>query len=39
LQILELPKYLSVNIHGSLLPLYRGASPIQAAIKNGDSKT
>lgn len=39
LQILELPKYLSVNIHGSLLPLYRWASPIQAAIKNGDLKT
>ena len=38
-RILQLPKYLSVNIHWSLLPLYRGASPIQEAIKNGDTQT
>ena len=37
--ILELPKHGAINIHGSLLPKYRGASPIQAALLNGDSKT
>ncbi len=37
--ILDIPKNMSINIHGSILPLYRWASPIQAAIKNGDSKT
>ncbi|NBV42677.1 methionyl-tRNA formyltransferase, partial [bacterium] len=31
--------YYCVNIHGSLLPKYRGASPIQAAILNGDTET
>lgn len=29
----------AVNVHGSLLPKYRGASPIQAAIREGDSQT
>ncbi|ATZ18093.1 methionyl-tRNA formyltransferase [Mesoplasma melaleucae] len=38
-KILELPKIDSINIHGSLLPKYRGGAPIQYAIKNGDSKT
>jgi len=38
-EILDLPKYGSVNIHPSLLPNYRGPSPIQFAILNGDSKT
>jgi len=38
-EILDVPKFGSVNIHGSLLPKYRGASPIQAAILNGDNET
>ncbi len=37
--ILEIPKHGSVNIHGSVLPKYRGASPIQAALINGDEET
>jgi methionyl-tRNA formyltransferase len=32
LEILSLPRILPINIHGSLLPKYRGASPIQAAL-------
>ena len=32
------PKYGCINIHGSLLPKYRGASPIQWAVLNGDSE-
>jgi methionyl-tRNA formyltransferase len=39
LTILNTPKLGSVNIHGSLLPKYRGASPIQAAILNGETET
>jgi len=35
-EILEIPKYGALNIHPSLLPKYRGASPIHAAILNGD---
>ncbi|WP_411710708.1 methionyl-tRNA formyltransferase [Mesoplasma florum] len=38
-KILDLPKIDSINVHGSLLPKYRGGAPIQYAIKNGDSKT
>lgn len=38
-EILGIPKYGFVNIHPSLLPKYRGPSPIQAAILNGDKKT
>ncbi len=38
-EILNLPKISCVNVHSSLLPLYRGASPIVAAIANGDDKT
>lgn len=34
--ILKIPKLGAINIHGSLLPKYRGASPIQEAILNGD---
>ena len=34
--MLELPKYGAVNVHGSLLPKYRGAAPIQWAVLNGD---
>jgi len=36
---LKLPKFGIVNIHASLLPKYRGASPIQAAILSGDTLT
>ncbi len=32
-------KYICVNVHASLLPKYRGASPIQAALLNGDSES
>lgn len=38
-EILELPKYGCVNVHGSLLPKYRGAAPIQWAVLNGDEVT
>ena len=37
--ILDLPKYGCINVHGSLLPKYRGASPIQWAVINGDKET
>lgn len=37
--ILALPKYGAVNVHGSLLPKYRGAAPIQWAVLNGDKVT
>ncbi|MDR1299645.1 MAG: methionyl-tRNA formyltransferase [Oscillospiraceae bacterium] len=37
--ILELPERGCVNIHGSLLPKYRGAAPVQWAIMNGESVT
>jgi len=37
--ILEIPKYGSLNIHPSLLPKYRGPSPIQTTILNGDNET
>lgn len=37
--ILALPKYGAVNVHGSLLPRYRGAAPIQWAVLNGDRIT
>ena len=38
-EILDMPKYGSVNIHASLLPKYRGASPIQSVIIDGEEKT
>ena len=38
-KILDIPRCESINIHPSLLPLWRGASPIQSAILNGDTKT
>ena len=34
--LLDIPKLGSINVHGSLLPKYRGASPIQQALINGD---
>ncbi len=37
--LLDLPKNGALNLHGSLLPKYRGASPIQAAIAAGDTET
>lgn len=37
--ILAVPKYGAVNVHGSLLPRYRGAAPIQWAVLNGDKTT
>ena len=37
--ILALPRYGAVNVHGSLLPKYRGAAPIQWAVLNGDKTT
>lgn len=37
--ILNLPKFKSINIHGSILPKYRGASPIQFSLMNGDKET
>lgn len=37
--ILEIPKYGCINIHGSLLPKYRGAAPIQWAVLDGEKET
>ncbi len=38
-EVLEIPKYGCINVHGSLLPKYRGAAPIQWSILNGDKTT
>ena len=38
-EILNAPKFSSLNVHPSLLPKYRGASPIQSAILNGEAET
>lgn len=38
-EILDIPRLGCINVHGSLLPEYRGAAPIQWAILNGDKKT
>lgn len=38
-EILEIPSLGCVNVHGSLLPKYRGAAPIQWAVLNGDKTT
>ena len=38
-EILEIPRLGSINVHGSLLPKYRGAAPIQWAVLNGDKVT
>lgn len=35
-EILSIPKYGCINVHGSLLPKYRGAAPIQWTVLNGD---
>ena len=37
--ILDYPRYGCINVHGSLLPAYRGAAPIQWAVINGDAET
>ncbi|MFD3156505.1 methionyl-tRNA formyltransferase [Haloimpatiens sp. FM7330] len=38
-EVLEIPKYACINLHASLLPKYRGAAPINAAIMNGEEKS
>lgn len=38
-EILDIPKYGCINLHGSILPKYRGAAPIQWAVLNGDKTT
>ena len=38
-EILEIPEKGCINVHGSLLPKYRGAAPIQWAVLNGEEKT
>ena len=38
-ELLEIPKKGCINVHGSLLPKYRGAAPIQWAVLNGDKVT
>ncbi len=35
-ELLAVPKYGAINVHGSLLPRYRGAAPIQWSVLNGD---
>lgn len=37
--LLDLPKLFCLNVHGSLLPKYRGAAPVQRALWNGDEST
>lgn len=37
--VLDIPRYGCLNIHGSLLPRWRGAAPIQRAIQTGDAQT
>ena len=38
-KVLDIPKLAPINLHGSLLPKYRGASPIHAALLNGDTES
>ena len=38
-ELLGIPQLGSLNVHPSLLPRYRGATPIQAALRNGDAQT
>jgi len=37
--MLDLPRFGNINLHGSLLPKYRGAAPIQWAVANGETET
>ena len=39
MEVLDLPHFGSINVHASLLPRWRGAAPIQAAILHGDTET
>lgn len=38
-KVLDIPEFGTLNVHPSLLPLYRGSSPIESAILNGDKET
>ncbi|VAX37978.1 Methionyl-tRNA formyltransferase [hydrothermal vent metagenome] len=38
-EVLDIPKLYAINVHGSLLPKYRGAAPINWAMINGDTET
>lgn len=38
-EVLDIPPHGSINVHASILPAYRGASPITAALLNGDRET
>lgn len=38
-EVLHLPRYGTINVHASLLPKYRGATPIHAAVLNGDAES
>ena len=38
-EILDIPRFAPLNVHASLLPRYRGASPIQSCMLNGDTET
>lgn len=38
-EVIDMPKYGTLNVHPSLLPKYRGSSPIESAILNGDTET
>ena len=38
-KLINLPKYGTINVHYSLLPKYRGATPVESAILNGDTET
>lgn len=38
-RLIDVPKYGTINVHYSLLPKYRGATPVESAILNGDSET
>ncbi len=38
-EILDIPKYGCINVHASILPMYRGAAPIQWVIINGETET
>lgn len=38
-EVLDIPKYGCINLHASLLPMYRGAAPLSWAIINGENKT
>lgn len=37
--ILDYPRYGCINVHGSLLPKYRGSAPVHWAVINGETKT